>query len=229
MQTLTDMPNDNLPQEVSADEASGLVVANLPVIDNAPIVLTMTSAHQPTFVAKTGKAKLLAKLPLGDDSPVALDIDIGCGLYDGQGVCLDVAWYGKLRACDDAVRLHGDTFVGMQKDYLPTWVEESLSVRLAMLPQQVQTVALFLRTQGDYALRQAQAGKVILKDDHHSLSEIAYSEFADSQSACVWQIKRKHLANQDSVQEVWQVVRPRQVAVLGAKTLGEMMKLWKFD
>lgn len=196
------------------------MITRLVVTPDTPIVLTMISAHQPTTVAPTSKQKLLAKIGFGTRHDIPLDMDVGCGCYDEQGKLLDVVWYGKVRAFDGAVRLPYDTFIGMNKLYVPSVVEEELSVRLLHLPEQVQTLVLFVHCHGNYPLKQLTAGKVSLKvSDHHSVHEMTLANCADDVAGmAVWQVSRVDA-------ESWQVWAINEPAA--GDTIGKMATHWQ--
>lgn len=197
----------------------GQHITNLSLAQDTALVLNMVGNHQPTFVARTGKQKLLAKLKLGSQQDIALDMDIGCGCYDEQGALLDVVWYGKVRAFDSMVRLAYDTFIGMNKTYVPTSVEEVLSIRLPHLPKQVTHLALFVHCYDGYALKQLVAGRVGLKTgDHHSVHELALAECADGVAGvCLWQLHRE-----GDVWQVWAINEP-----VAGDTIGKMATHWQ--
>lgn len=208
----------------------GQLITVLSVSKEVPVILTLSSSHQPTVVPATNKAKLLAKVGLDSKDDVALDVDVGCGCYDGQGKLLDVVWYGKVRAFDGAVRLMYDTFIGMNKLYSPSVVEESLSVRLLNLPEQVQALVLFVHCHHNHALKQLTAGKASLKvSDHHSVHELTLTAFADDVAGvALWRLCREH-ENDDNhlnhTSDKWQVWAMSEPVAGGH--IGEMATHWQ--
>lgn len=195
-------------------------ITTLLVNKDTPIVLDLVGSHQPTFVARTGKQKLLAKFGFGSRHDIPLDMDVGCGCYDEQGKLLDVVWYGKVRAFDGAVRLPYDTFIGMNKKYTPTSVQEHCSVRLFHLPQNVQTLVLFVHCHGNYPLKQLTVGELCLKvSDHHTIHEMTLANCADDVAGmAVWQVSR---VDAESWQ-VWAINEP-----VAGDTIGKMATHWQ--
>lgn len=214
-------PLDDTPltAQPTGQSSSQQMVARLVATPDTPTILTMISAHQPTTVAPTSKQKFLAKFGFGTRHDIALDMDVGCGCYDGQGNLLESVWYGKVRAFDGAVRLTYDTFIGMNKLYTPLQVEEELNVRLLHLPKEVQTLVLFVHCHGNYPLKKLTVGKVGLKvSDHHSIDELSLAECADDVAGmAVWQISRDGDAWQ-----VWAINEP-----VTGDTIGNMATHWQ--
>lgn len=195
--------------------------ARLTLTADDPIVLTLMGSHQPTFIPVGNKQKLLAKLKLTDTKDVPLDLNLGCAGFDKDGQLLDVVWYANVRAFDGAIRLGLDTFIGMNKVYTPSVVEESLNVRLAKLPPEVSRLVCFVQCRGG-ALAQLLAGKVSLKtSDHHTLGEVALATGDKTATGvAIWQLTRES-------DNVWQVFE-KYTPVLG-DTIGELAKNWRFN
>lgn len=183
-----------------------------------PLGLLMTTSHQPTLLAKSGLKGLLAKLPFGDDTPVPIDIDVSCGLYNDKGELLEAVWYGNLRSQGESVRHHGDTFIGMNKAYRPSLVEENLSIRLHELPKEVHRLALFVHSKGGEPLAKAVAGMVYLKDgEGRVIHERSFASLDKAATGiCAWQMVRS--------EGDWRVSAP--MSVLKAANAGEMPKKW---
>lgn len=184
----------------------------------APTKLIVTTSHQPTALPKSGLAGLIAKTPWGNSQPVAMDIDVSCGLYNQKGELIEVVWYGNLRNQGESVRHHGDTFIGMNKAYRPSLVQESLTIRLHELPQAVYRLALFVHSKKNQALSKAVDGVVYLKDgEDNLLHERAFASFDESvKGFCAWQLVR--------VDDDWRISAP--MAAISAKNSGDIAKKW---
>lgn len=175
--------------------------------------------HEPTFLPKTGRQALLAKTPLGDDKPIAMNIDLVCGLYDKAGGLIESVWYGNLRSSTNLVRHHGDRFVGMNKAYRPRIVQERLSVRLSELPDGVHEVVFFIHSHHRQALKSAIMGECGLSDDAESpIHQLAFASLDDKTiGLAVWRLTR--LKHDWRMQFVMQAIN--------AKHAGEIAKDWQ--
>ncbi len=180
--------------------------------------LIVSSHHQPTFLPKTGMQAMLAKLPWGKDEPVAMDIDISCGLYDSDGNLIEVVWYGNIRSNEEAVRHKGDTFIGMNKDYNPSVVKEVLGVRLLKLPAIVHRLVFFVHSYHQQPLKLATFGRLELSDsEFHLIHELSFESLdEDVYGLAVWQLVR--------TLDDWQVSAP--MIALKAKNAGEIAKIY---
>lgn len=180
--------------------------------------LQFTISHQPIEMPKIGLAGLLAKLPFMSDEPVALDIDISCGLYDELGKLIEVVWYGNLRSQDKAVRHHGDTFIGMNKAYRPNVVEENLTIKLHELSKAVHSVAFFVHSKTQHALESLD-GLMSLKDNEnkliHDRSFVSFDETVIG--LCAWQLLR--------LDDDWQLFAP--MTPLTGKHSGDLAYKWQ--
>lgn len=183
-----------------------------------PNRLTIVSSHQPTWLPPSGMARLMSKMPWASDEPVAMDIDVSCGLYNQQGELLDVIWYGNLRNVGESVRHHGDTFIGMNKAYRPNLVEERLTVRLQELSSAVYRLALFVHSKNDQALALAVDGMVFLQDSEDNvIHQHAFASFEQSvKGFCAWQLVR--------IEDDWRISAP--MSAINAKNSGEIAKKW---
>lgn len=176
-------------------------------------------SYEAKSFAKTGIQALLAKTPLGDDKPVAMDLDVGCGLYDELGRLIDTVWFGNKRAINDLVRHHGDTFVGMNKTYRPDRAEETLSVRFYRHQDfaKVCRVAWFVHSYHRHALNQT-VGDVVLVAGETPLCQMPLAGVDDGVFAlCAWQMVR--------CDDDWQVLAPMKA--ITAKNAGEMAQQWQ--
>lgn len=184
---------------------------------STPYVVLKIS-HQPTVVPKSGFDALLAKTPFGSDEPIEMDIDVSCGLYDEAGKLMEVVWYGNTRNIDETIRHHGDTFIGMNKAYRPSMIEESLTIRLNELEQTVHRVALFIHSNDKVSLNQAVSGTGYLLDSEGVIiHEIPFASLENNVYAiCAWQLVR--------VSHDWRVSAP--VAFVKAKDSGEIAEKW---
>lgn len=193
------------------------MLSELPLTGNE---LVVTSSHQPTELPKTGIDKWLAKLPkIGDDRPVAMDIDLACGLYNDKGQLLEVVWYGNVRSLYESVRHHGDTFIGMNKAYRPSLVEESLSIRLWQLDPEVARVAIFVHSYHRQDLNLAIFGKIHLTDNEGTnIHEMPFAGFDEGVTGvCAWQLVK--MRDKD-----WRISAP--MSYVKAKHAAEMAKKW---
>lgn len=180
--------------------------------------VVLKASHQPTIVPKTGLDSLLAKTPFGGDEPDEMDIDVSCGLYDEAGKLMEVVWYGNTRNIDETIRHHGDTFVGMNKAYRPSVIEERLTIRLNELEQTVHRVALFIYSNNKLSLNHAVSGSGYLLDSEGIIiHEIPFASLEEGVYAlCAWQLVR--------VSNDWRVSAP--VAFVKAKDSGEIAEKW---
>lgn len=193
------------------------MLSELPIIGNQ---LVVKSAHQPLELPKTGLQKWLAKLPkIGDDSPVPMDIDLSCGLYNDKGELLEVVWYGKVRSLYESVRHHGDTFIGMNKAYRPSMVEESLSIRIWELDEQVSRLAVFVHSHNLQDLNLAPFGNIYLSDNEGKLiHETPFASFEEGVTGvCAWQFVKMRDGD-------WRVSAP--MSAVKAKNSAEIAKKW---
>lgn len=181
--------------------------------------LVFSASHQPTELPKSGLQALLAKTPLADDAPVAMDIDVSCGLYDDKGKLLEVVWYGNVRNFYQSVRHHGDTFVGMNKAYRPSMIEETISIRIWELEQDIHRVALFVHSHHKQPLNKAVDGHIFLNDsDGKLIHEMPFASFTDDVYAvCAWQLVKMRDGD-------WRLSAP--MSVIKAKNSGEIAKNW---
>lgn len=181
--------------------------------------ILITSSHQPTFLPKTGLAKMWAKTPWGVDTPVAMDVDLSCGLYDAQGAFIEAVWYGNLRNQNQSVRHHGDTFIGMNKAYRPSLVDENLSARLVDAPKDAHFLAFFAHSANRQPLAKAVDGMLYLKDgEGKTLHERAFANFEGGVTGfCAWQFARE-----DDDWRAFAVMRP-----VSGKDSGDLAKKWR--
>lgn len=187
--------------------------------DTDGISLDFLVLYEPKSFAKTGIQALLAKTPLGDDKPVAMDLDVSCGLYDELGRLIDVVWFGNKRAIFDLVRHHGDTFIGMNKTYTPERVKEHLSIGFYRHQDfaKVYRVAWFVHSYHQHALNQT-TGDVVLASGETPLYQMPLAGFDDGVFAvCAWQMVR--------YDDDWQVSAPMKA--ISVKNAGEMAQKWQ--
>lgn len=184
--------------------------------------LVITSSHQPTKLAKTGLQALLAKTPLSKDTPVPMDIDIACGLYDEKGELLEVVWYGNLRNKDESVRHNGDTFIGMNKEYQPSTVQETLVIRYGLLDKRIHRLAIFVHSATNAPLRKALSGQISLHDNENTrIHQIEFATLDEKTTGlCAWQLVRTF----DDDFRITALSEP----VVG-KTAGELAKKWSIS
>lgn len=177
--------------------------------------LTFWVRYEPTYLQKTGLDALLAKTPFGDDEPVAMDVDISCGLYDEMGRLIEHIWYGNVRDETDLVRHHGDTFIGMNKAYRPNVIEESLSVRLASLPDEVHQVTFFVHSHHRQDLNLAILGECVLSDgDGAIVHNLPFSSLDEGvYGVCAWQLVK-------TKDEDWQMTCTR--STMNTKDIGSI-------
>ncbi len=180
--------------------------------------LIVKAYHEPTTLPKTGLAYWLGRLPL-NSSTCAMDIDIGCGLYDDHGTLLEMVWYARMRSKDELVRHGGDSFREMSKYYRPDSIKERLSVRFGELDKRVHKLAFFVHSFYHQPLALAKSGKIGLYDNegvliHHiPLTALA----ADCTALCAWQMRR--------LDSDWQIAAP-MLAMTG-NTIEELAKQWQ--
>lgn len=149
-------------------------------------------SHQHTELPKTGIDYLLGKLPLGSTDPVAMDIDIGCGVYDVHGALMACVWYGQLRTPDGAVRHYGDSFKQVSPFHRPTIIKERVAVRLGELNDEVHKLVFFVNSHHRQPLAKATHGIIKLSDNEgHSLHELPLTTLSDGCTAlAAWQMLR---------------------------------------
>lgn len=180
--------------------------------------LEFSVSYQPKSFAKTGIQALLAKTPFGDNQPIAMDIDVSCGLYDELGRLIDVVWFGNKRALSDKIRHHGDTFFAMNKNYRPAMVDEYLSVRTKGRElDKVYRMAFFVHSYYGHALNQTMGEVSLSGSKSEFIHQVPLIGFDDGGYAfCVWELTR--------CDDDWQVSAPMRS--LTAKDAGEMAKKW---
>lgn len=153
-------------------------------------VLQVHCTHEPTSLPKTGIEALLGKLPLGNNNPIEMDINIGCGLYNAAGDLIDMVWYGKTRDDIDSIRHEGDSFHGLTQT--ASIINELLSIRLLKLSPNVSKLVFFVHSQHNQPLAKAIDGKVTLQDNESNvIHHLDFNSLDDTTSAvCLWQILR---------------------------------------
>lgn len=180
-------------------------------------ILEMHASYQPASTPKTGLSALLGKLPLGDSKPVAMDIDIGCGLYDHHGTLIDAIWYGRTRNSADSVRHTGDDFHGLTQT--AESLSELLSIRLLQIDNTVARLAMFIHSHHKQPLSMATAGKTVLRDNEDN--DIHHIDFKnldiDCTAMCAWQMIR--------TTDDWRIEAPMQP--LKADNIDQLMMMWQ--
>ncbi|OOR85400.1 TerD family protein [Moraxella canis] len=145
-----------------------------------------------TSLEKQGLAALLAKLPLADDAPVAMDLDLSCFVYDKGFNVIDVIWYGNLRNADESIRHQGDALVGAKSFEDSLIQQEQIQIKLDQLPDTAHHLIFVLSSYHNQPLRKAQKGMIYFGDKelpkayHISFDQIE----PDCQSLAIWQLSR---------------------------------------
>ena len=180
--------------------------------------LEVISRYTPTTRPKAGLAGLIGKLPKMQ-ADVAMDIDIGVGLYDAQGQVIQNVWYGNTRAHGDAVRHQGDSYHGLSVIYDTN--QESISIRLSELDAKVNRVVIFVHSYHQQPLSAVHKGSVSLTDhEGTTLHEVDYQSLKnDTISLALWQLTR--------LPDDWRIDAP--LTPIKAKTVLEAMNAWQIQ
>lgn len=147
-------------------------------------------SYQPTDVAKTGLGAFIAKLPVvGDDSPISMDIDIGCGLYNHKDELMETVWYGNVRNGNESIRLAFDDFG--DSIHRPSLLTERLTIAINALDSTVYKLVIFINCVQKIALKEATFGSINFECDHDTLHTLQFASLEDNVSAiAAWQLGR---------------------------------------
>ncbi|UNU73586.1 TerD family protein [Moraxella nasovis] len=148
--------------------------------------------YEHTELPKRGKDAWLAKLPKVDNSPIAMDIDIVCILYNHTRKPLDIIWYGKLRNNSETVRHGGDALIG-SKSFEETLInQEEIRVRALDLDDNIHHAAFVITSYHNQPLRFAKKGIATLTDNENNIAHSFHLDAieGDCQSFLAWHIQR---------------------------------------
>lgn len=155
----------------------------------APVSLSVQLSYQPTELKKTGLQALLAKTPLGGGDTLAMDIDVGCALYNNKDELIELVWYGNVRNKSQAIRLSGDSFGDMI--YRQSLLKEHIDVHLPDVANEVHKMVFFVNSYHKQPLRHAVFGQLSLVADGDELHKIQFASLEpDTTALACWQMTR---------------------------------------
>ncbi|WP_066800145.1 TerD family protein [Moraxella oblonga] len=174
-----------------------LVPTTLHQLDITGNSLLIKLSYGNTQLNKTGINALLGKMPiLKKLTPFkakqqSMDIDLSCVALDNTGKALSVIWYGNLRNTNHSIRHTGDTLRGAVNFEESLHPQETITVRLHELPDEVHHLVFFVNSEHDLSL--AHKGMVILTDDekHHAQKIDFHHLNADTKAIIAWHIHRQ--------------------------------------
>lgn len=177
----------------------------LPTSDLQPQTLTSlgllgtsfsaTVRYENTQIHKKGLTKilgkLLKKLPLFDDKPITLDIDLACLALDNQHQLLEIIWYGKLRNDNQSIRHHGDALFGARNFDESLATQEEIHIRPNELDAQIQHLVFVVSA--NRSLKHAQKGSLTFIDnEEHTACQIDTDKLPKGcRSMLVWHLNKK--------------------------------------
>lgn len=155
----------------------------------APTTLSVQLSYQPTDLKKTGLKALLTKTPFGGDEMVAMDIDIGCALYNAKDELIELVWYGNVRNRAQSVRLSGDSFGDII--YRPSLLSEHIDVHLPDVSDEAHKIVFFVNSYHKQPLKHAVFGQLSLVADGNELHKLEFASLEPDTAALVcWQLTR---------------------------------------
>lgn len=155
-------------------------------------ILIPAVRYEDTALPKQGLARYLSYLPTMSRKPVSMDIDIGCVLLDESDNIIDCIHYGKVRTTDTSVRHGGDALTGA-KEFEEKFInQEQINIHLDKLDPQVHQIIVVIANYHKQALKRANKGIAVLRDNEGSL--IHEYEFDDldkhTHAIIAWRISR---------------------------------------
>lgn len=180
-------------------------ISPLPAGDLQPQTLTTlglvgtsfsaTVRYENTQINKKGLTKilgrLLKKLPLFDDKPITLDIDLACLALDKQHQLLETIWYGKLRNTNQSIRHYGDALFGARNFDESLATQEEIHIRPDELDTQIQHL-IFIAS-ANRSLKYAQKGSFsFIDNEEHTASQIDTDKLPKGcRSMLLWHLNKK--------------------------------------
>lgn len=143
-----------------------------------------------TSLEKQGLSALLAKLPLVDEAPVAMDIDLSCFVYDKAFNILETIWYGNLRNANESIRHHGDALVGAKSFDDSLIQQEQIQIKLDKLLKEAHHLVFVLSSYHNQPLQKAKKGMLYFGDKETPKAfSISFDQIEpDCQSLAAWQL-----------------------------------------
>ncbi|OOR91532.1 hypothetical protein B0181_02970 [Moraxella caviae] len=126
--------------------------------------------YEHTTLPRRGKDAWLAKLPKVKNTPISMDIDLACVLFDHTKTPIDALWYGKLRTADDTIRHAGDSLVGWEQFEESLINQEEIRLRTAALDARIHHIVFVISSHHNQPLNKANKGVATLADNETSIA-----------------------------------------------------------
>lgn len=158
------------------------------------VSLSVCLHYQDTRLPKQGLAAILGKLPLPmtNSRPVAMDIDLGCVLFDQSYQPLDLIWYARLRNDNESIRHSGDALIGSRNFEESLIHQEQIRLRPDEIEKQVYHIAFVVSSYRNQDLNLANKGSLqFLDNENHSAHSLELASLPKNcQTLLAWVLSR---------------------------------------
>lgn len=132
--------------------------------------LMLNVDYESTDFDKAGLSAFARKLPViksltpFQSDKLTMDIDLSCVILDKSHQVIEKVWYGNVRGLDDGIR-HVGGLCGATNFEESLGSQESISIRLDKLPNEVERLIFVISSYHKYPLNKAKKGKTTLLDN----------------------------------------------------------------
>lgn len=156
-------------------------------------ILTPAIRYECTKLPRQGLDRYLSHLPMFSKKPINMDIDVGCALFNHQGMLIDSSYYGRIRTEDGSVRHGGDGLMGAC-DFEDKFInQEEINIHLDKLSDDIHHIIIVIANHHKQPLSLANKGVGILRDNEGVLvHEFELPSLDKSTHAIIaWHLQRK--------------------------------------